>query len=319
MNFQQLEYILALEKTGQFIAAAQSCFVTQATLSHMVKKLEEELGVGLFDRDTTPITPTPTGKEILRVAREIIHLRSEMFEVVLEQTDTVSGEFRLGIIPTLAPYMLPVFLTPFLAKYPEVTLVIHELTTDEIVNRLKNHDLDAGLLAIPVQDKTLVTYHLFFEEFLVYAPSLDPLLKKKYVLPNEIDVNRLWLLEEGHCLRDQVVNLCELKSREKAMHRLDFAAGSLETLRRMVEMNQGITILPDLAARELSTDQEKNLRHFKDPSPVREIGLITHKHLSKKKIFSVLEATIMDNLPSRYKNQRKKKSGVNRILEHSKG
>ena len=187
-----------------------------------------------------------------------------------------------------------------------VNLQINELTTDEIIHRLVQHDLDVGLLAIPLHRTGLTEQHLFYEEFVLYGPASDKVMQKKYILPIDIDVNRLWLLEEGHCLRDQVVNLCELKSKERAMHQLDFAAGSIETLRRMVESNQGLTILPSLALRYMTKAQQKNVRHFKRPAPVRQIGMVTYRHYVKEKLIAALQEGILKYVPEEMKQSRGK-------------
>ncbi len=297
MNFQQLEYILAVDASRHFVNASGKCSITQATLSMMIKKLEEELDVRIFDRSKVPVVPTEIGKKILSQARIILRERDRIRELIDEEHGELRGDLRIGIIPTLAPYLLPLFLTQFLEAYPLVTLQINELTTDEIVHRLLQHDLDVGLLAIPLHHTGLTEQHLFYEEFVLYGLSSDQVMKKKFILPRDIDVNRLWLLEEGHCLREQVINLCELKSRERSMHQLDFAAGSIETLRRMVESNQGLTILPSLSLKYLTNAQQKNIRQFKRPAPVRQIGLVTYRYFVKEKLIGALRESILDSIP----------------------
>src|SRR5690606_18324172 len=193
-----------------------------------------------------------------------------------------------------------------LQAHPRVNVQVMELTTDEISKRLEQHELDAGLLAVPLDNSAFRSQHLFFEEFVVYAPGSEKLMKKKYVMAGDIDVNRLWLLQEGHCLREQVVNLCELKSREKAMHQLDFAAGSIETLRRMVEVNQGITILPMLPLRQMSARQLQHIRHFRPPAPVSEIGLVTYRHELKENLVGALRKSILEHLPPEVREARRK-------------
>ena len=297
MNFQQLEYILAVDTTRHFVSAAEKCNVTQATLSMMIKKLEDELNVKIFDRSRVPVVPTDLGQKILAQARIILHERNRIHEIIEIEHKELRGDLRIGIIPTLAPYLLPLFLNDFLVEHPLVTLQVSELTTDEILRRLEVNELDAGLLAIPLHHVGLSEQHLFYEEFVLYGPAADNLMKKKFVLPKDIDVNRLWLLEEGHCLREQVINLCELKSKERSMHQLDFAAGSIETLRRMVEMNQGLTILPSLSLKYLSAAQQKNIRHFKRPAPVRQVGLVTARYFIKEKLISALKVSILSRMP----------------------
>lgn len=297
MNNQQLEYIVAVDSYRHFVTAAEKCFVTQATLSMMIKKLEEELGVKIFDRSKQPVVPTETGKLIIAQARIVLQNTERMKEIVHEEKGQMSGELRIGIIPTLAPYIIPLFMNTFMKKYPDVKLKISEITTESIINKLEKHSLDIGLLATPLNNKALVEQPLFYEQFVVYASSEEKLLKKKYLLANDIDINRLWLLEEGHCLRSQVVNLCELKHREKELHQLDFEAGSIETLKKIVELNQGITILPELALKDIPEAQKNKIRYFKSPAPVREISLVTFRHFVKKKLADALKQQILENIP----------------------
>jgi LysR family hydrogen peroxide-inducible transcriptional activator len=292
-----LEYVIALDTYRNFVKAAEKCHVTQATLSMMIKKLEEELGARIFDRTKKPLIPTEIGKRVVEQARVILQEEKRMRELIKEETGILSGELKLGIIPTLAPYILPIFMNTFLKKYPQVRLKISELTTDEIVHKLGINQLDAGLLAIPLIKKEITEYPLFQEEFVVYASSEQNLLKKKYILPNEIDPNQLWLLEEGHCMRSQVINLCALKELEKEQHQLEFAAGSIETLKKIIELNKGITILPKLALKDMSEKQKSNVRNFKSPAPVREIGIVTYRNHVKEPLINALKKEIMSNIP----------------------
>ena len=301
MNFQQLEYILAVDKARHFVTAANACFVTQATLSMMIRKLEEELGVRIFDRSKVPVVPTEIGRKIIDQAKIILLEREKMSTLIADEQDELQGDLRIGIIPTLAPYLLPLFLHQFLQRYPSITLQVNELTTDEIIARLQRQELDAGILAIPLHHARIAEHHLFYEEFVLYGPAQEKVMRKKYILPRDIDVNKLWLLQEGHCLREQVINLCELKSKERSMHQLDFAAGSIETLRRMVENNQGMTILPSLALGYMTKAQMKNIRHFKKPAPVRQIGLVTYRYYIKEKLIEALRQCILELIPSSMK------------------
>jgi len=297
MNIQQLEYVIALDTYRNFVKAAEKCHVTQATLSMMIKKLEEELGARIFDRTKKPLIPTEIGKRVVEQARVILQEEKRMRELIKSETGILSGELKLGIIPTLAPYILPIFMNTFLKKYPQVRLKISELTTDEIVHKLGINQLDAGLLAIPLGKKEITEYPLFQEEFVVYASSEQNLLKKKYILANEIDPNELWLLEEGHCMRSQVINLCALKELEKEQHQLEFAAGSIETLKKIIELNKGITILPKLALKDMSEKQKSNIRYFKSPAPVREIGIVTYRNHVKEPLINALKIEILSNIP----------------------
>lgn len=306
MNIQQLEYIIAVDNSRHFVKAAEKCFVTQATLSMMIKKLEEELNAKIFDRSRQPIIPTEIGKKIIKQAKVILQESRRLTEIVEEEQGELTGELRIGIIPTLAPYLLPLFMKSFLQKYPSVRLKISELTTDDIIHKLEEHDLDAGLLSTPLNQSSLIEQPLFYEEFVVYASAKDKLLSKKYVLAKDIDINRLCLLEEGHCLRSQVFNLCELKNKAKQVSQFDFATGSIEMLKRIVETNQGITILPFLSLKDMTEKQKENIRQFRNPAPAREIGLVTYRYFVKEQLIKGLKEEILKNIPPGMKTSSRK-------------
>lgn len=301
MNFQQLEYIIAVDSERHFVKAADKCYITQATLSMMIKKLEDELEAKVFDRSRQPVVPTEIGKKIIAQAKIILRESNRLKEIVREEHEELKGELKIGIIPTLAPYLLPLFLNSFLQKYPSVKLKISEFTTDQIIKKLEQHDLDAGLLSTPLNQPSLREEVLFYEQFVVYASSEEKILKKKFVLARDIDVNRLCLLEEGHCLRSQAFALCELRNKEQAFRQMDFETGSIETLKRIVEVNEGITILPALALNSMTAKQKKNVRFFKAPVPVREIGLVTYRYFVKEKLIKSLVNEIVCNIPEEMK------------------
>lgn len=298
MNLQQLEYIVAVDTWRHFSTAAEKCFVTQPTLSMMIQKLELELDVKIFDRTRQPVVTTAVGQKVIEQARIVLSEAGNLKKIVAEQKGAVSGELRLGIIPTLAPYLLPLFLTGFLKKYPNLKLKISELTTQHIIEKLEVQRLDAGILATPLKIPSIKEVPLFYEQFVVYASQEEKLMKKKYLLADDIDVNHLWLLEEGHCLRSQVVNLCELKRQENLLQNLDYEAGSIETLKKMVDLNGGITILPELALRDLSKAQEKNIRYFKTPAPVREVSIVTYRYFVKYNLIDALRKEILSKIPA---------------------
>lgn len=296
MNLQQLEYIVALDTHRHFSKAAKHCFITQATLSMMIRKLEEELNVVLFDRSKQPVVPTEAGKMVIEQARTVLKEASQIKQLSNEMKVGVQGDLRIGIIPTLAPYLLPIFLPSFLKKYPSVKLRIVEQTTEHILQLLSSDKLDVGLMATPVINKNFKAAHLFYEEFKVYVATDDKSLRKKYLLPEEIDVNKLWLLEEGHCLRSQTLNLCELQQQQAKAHNLDYEAGSIESLLKITEINEGITIIPELATLNFDEVSKQKLRHFKPPVPVREISLVTYRHFIKQKLLNVLSEEIKENI-----------------------
>jgi LysR family hydrogen peroxide-inducible transcriptional activator len=297
MNLQQLEYIVAVDTHRHFVKAAEHCYVTQATLSMMIKKLEEELGVKIFDRSKVPVIPTDIGASIIEQARVTLKESKKIEEIVSHQKGTLKGHLRIGIIPTLAPYLLPLFLQQFLDAYPHVKLHISELNTETIIRELEAQHLDAGILATPLNRHALTETPLFYEQFVVYVAPGNKLIKKKYMLPGDLDINQLWLLEEGHCLRNQALNLCELKKKESELHHLDYEAGSIETLRKLVNINQGITIIPELAINDLAESEMECLRYFKPPAPVREISLVTYRHFVKQRLIEALQAMIVKQLP----------------------
>lgn len=297
MNLQQLEYIVAIDKLRNFVKASEACFVTQATLSMMVKKLEEELDVKIFDRSRQPVKATAIGEKIVAQARKILAESKKMKELIDEEKGIVSGELRIGIIPTLAPYLLPMFLKGFLRDFPLVKLVINEFTTDVILSRLKSGDLDAAILATPLHEQSLHEQVLFYESYYLYVGNQEKGFDKRFVLPKDIDVNRLWLLEEGHCMRSQILNFCSLKKQKEAEEQFHYNAGSIETLKNMVDTSFGMTIIPELATHNMSAVQKKRLRTFKNPVPVREISLVTHHEFLKAALIQSLKQSILSVIP----------------------
>ncbi len=298
MNLQQLEYVVALDNHRHFAKAAESSFVTQPTLSMMVQKLEEELNVQIFDRSCKPLVPTREGVEIVRRARQILAEVGQLKEYVTTLSGEISGELRLGIIPTLAPYLLPLFLKSFTDTYPQLRLHIKEAVTDDIIALLRRGELDMGLTATPLGESGLAEYPIFKEEFFAYAAQNEGFPPKKYVLPTHIDPSKLWLLQEGHCLRNQIFNLCELKEREDLHTGVRYEAGSIETLINLVDHHGGVTIVPHLATVHLKTHQKKNLREFVHPKPAREISLVTMKNFPRQLLLEKLRDAIAVQVPA---------------------
>ena len=297
MNFQQLEYIIAVENHRHFARAADACFVTQPTLSMMIQKLEDEIGVKVFDRSKQPIVPTQAGVAVILQARKIIFEAAKMKEVINDLNGEIKGELKLGIIPTVAPYLLPLFLSSFLKKFPLLQIKIIEQTTSQLIESLKNQQLDAAILSTPLNNNSLDERPLYYEPFLVYAPGNPSLMKKKFLIPADINTNELWLLEEGHCMRAQAINLCELRKKDVLISNLEYEAGSIETLKKMVDICKGITILPELALSDLTKKELKNVRHFRSPEPVREISIVTYRHFIKQRIIDVLVDEIKKMIP----------------------
>lgn len=310
MNLQQLEYIVAVDTYRHFATAAEKSFVTQPTLSMMIQKLEDELGVKIFDRSKQPVVPTLIGEKIIEQARVTLLEAGRIKEIIKTNKGIITGELKLGIIPTIAPYLLPLFLIDFIKKYPGVTLMVSELTTDQIIRKLKNNQLDAGILATPLHHPDINETPLYYERFLAYN-SNKVLNKKKYILAKDIDVSKLWLLEEGHCLRSQVLNLCELRDKSSFNQNLIYEAGSIDTLIKMTELNNGVTIIPELAANQLPAKKQKNCLPFKSPEPTREVSLVTYRHFVKESLLNILKKEILNHLPDELKQN--KKSNVTEI------
>jgi LysR family hydrogen peroxide-inducible transcriptional activator len=306
MTLVQLEYIIAVDNYRHFANAADKCFVTQPSLSMQIQKLEEELGLKIFDRSKQPVVPTEAGAAVIEQARKIIAERNIIQEIVQQKKGVITGTLLIGIIPTLAPYLLPLFIQQFIKKYPLVKLVVTELTTELIISRLKEGRIDVGILVTPLDEKGIKEEPLFYEEMMAYVSKKDKAYKKTYILPTDIDPDNVWLLEEGHCFRSQIINLCELRKASASGGHFDYEAGSIETLRRMVELNDGITILPELATLNITKQQAQLIRHFRQPKPTREVSMVTHRDFVKKRLIELLKQAILDSLPAKIKNNKPK-------------
>lgn len=310
MTLVQLEYIVALDNYRHFALAAEKCFVTQPTLSMQVQKLEEELGVKIFDRTKQPVIPTEIGAGIIAQARNTLREAGMIQQLINDQKDTLSGELRMGIIPTLAPYLLPSLYRSIRQKYPQLTLNIKESITEEVIFDLKQNRLDCSIVVTPLNDPSIREDVLFYEELFVYVSRKNALSGKKYVLASDIDPNQLWLLEEGHCFRSQILNLCELR-RNSDFH-FKYETGNIETLKRMVDKSDGITILPELAVMEFSKAQLQLVKKLKQPSPAREVSLVTHRDHVKNRLIKTLKEEILKIIPpSMLKLQNKKVLEIN--------
>lgn len=304
MTFVQLEYVVAVDTFRHFSMAADHCFVTQPTLSMQVQKLEEELGLKIFDRSKQPVVPTEAGMEIIEQARKVLSERNVIQEIVQHKRGILTGELRIGIIPTLAPYLLPLFVPVFNKKYPHVKLIVQEMLTEYIIKRLREGRIDTGILVTPLQEKGIKEHVLFYEEFLAYVSPKNAAYKKTYVLPQDIDPEKLWLMEEGHCFRSQIVNLCELRKASEMGTHFEYEAGSIETLRRMVELNDGVTILPELTTLDMDTRRLQLIRHFRKPAPMREVSIVVHRDFVKKRLIEVLKEEIIAAVPDKIRKNR---------------
>lgn len=299
MTFTQLEYLIAVDTYRHFAKAATACFITQPTLSMQLHKLEKELGIKIFDRSKQPVVPTTAGSELITHAKKIIEERDSLFDYLQLRKGILAGDLKVGIIPTLAPYLLPLFIPAFTKRNPDVKLIINEMTTENIIRRLRDGRVDAGILVTPLNEPGIKEDVVFYEEMKVYISPKNVAYKKSYLLPQDIDPNKLWLLEEGHCFRTQIANLCQLRKASPEGSHFEYEAGSLETLRRLVELNDGITILPELATLELSSKQKNLVRQFKKPVPMREVSIVIHRDHLKKRMIEALKKEIIAALPEK--------------------
>ena len=306
MTLQQLEYLLAVYQHKNFIKAAEACFVTQPTLSMQIQKLEEEFEVKIFDRRKQPISPTVAGLEIIEHARNILNATHELSFFIESQKGKMKGQLKIAIIPTLAPYLLPLFVPSFTKHYPDIKLSVQEQTTDVIIKMLKEGQIDAGILATPLNESGIDEIVLFYEELLVYTSKNNRLYQKQYLLQKDIDPSKLWLLEESHCFRSQILTLCELQKQSKEFNNFEYEAGSIETLKRMVDVNDGITIIPELVTLQMSKSELTSVRNFKSPAPMREVSIIVHGNFIKKKLIEALKKEILATVPDKIKKNRKK-------------
>lgn len=291
MTISQLKYVLAVAEHKNFTLAAEKCFVTQPTLSMQIQKVEEELEVQIFDRSKKPIKLTDIGEKIVAQAKNIVNEANRMQDIVDQQKGFIGGEFRLGIIPTIMPTLLPMFLNTFIKKYPKVKLIIEELNTAEITTKLLNGQLDAAIAATPLQEDKIKEIVLYFEPFMVYTPEYHVLSQKKEITTDDLNTTEILMLQDGHCFRDGVLNLCKnANSNEDSHFRLE--SGSFETLMKLSDEGLGITLLPYLHTLQLSEKDKLKTRHFIAPKPAREISLIYSKSELKIQIIEALRDTV---------------------------
>ncbi len=302
----QLEYVLAVAKAKHFGKAAEECHVAQPSLSNQIQKFEDEIGVVIFDRSKKPILITDMGLEIIEQAQIVIQEFKRLQVIADNGKSYPRGDFNLAVIPTLAPYVIPYFIGEFSKKYPDVNLKINEYKTEDIVKKLINDEIDGALLVTPLNDDRLIERHLFYEPFYAYVSENLPLAKKKVLKESDLDVNNLWLLEEGHCFRSQVLKVCSLNKKSSALSNVEFASGNLETLKNLVKKNSGYTLLPELAIMDLSKeDRKKYIHKINDPIPTREVSLVHGRVFYKENIMNALEDCIVKGIPKNIRSLKK--------------
>ncbi len=291
MTITQLKYVLAVAEHKNFTLAAEKCFVTQPTLSMQIQKIEEELSIQIFDRTKKPIQLTAIGQKIVNQAKNIVIEADRIQDIVEQQKGYIGGDFRLGIIPTIMPTLLPMFLNNFIKKYPKIKLIIEELNTDEIITKLNNGSIDAAIAATPLLEEKIKEIVLYYEPFVAYIPESHHNFQKKEIEVSDLNLDDILLLQDGHCFRDGILNLCNNKSKNEIKHfRLE--SGSFETLIKLADEGLGTTLLPFLHTLNLKDEDKLKLRHFKDPKPAREVSLIYPKSELKIQIIDALRNTI---------------------------
>ena len=291
MTITQLQYVLAVAEHKNFTLAADKCFVTQPTLSMQIQKIEEELNILIFDRTKKPIQLTAIGQKIVEQAKNIVNEAGKIKDIVEYQKGFIGGEFRIGIIPTIMPTLLPMFLNNFIKKYPKIKLIIEELNTNEIITRLKNGHLDAAIAATPLEDEKIKEIVLYYEPFVAYVPTNNVISQKSEIEISDLNLDEILLLQDGHCFRDGILNLC--KNQQMAgKNSFQLESGSFETLIKLADEGLGTTLLPYLHTLNLNEKDQLKLRQFKEPKPAREVSLIYPKSELKIHIIDALRNTI---------------------------
>lgn len=291
MTITQLKYALAIAEHKNFTKAAEKCFVTQPTLSTQIQKLEDELDVVIFDRGKKPIELTEVGRKIVSQARNIVNEADRIQDIVDQQKGFIGGEFKLGIIPTIMPTLLPMFLKNFIKKYPKVKLKIEELTTEEILTRINDGHLDAAIAATPLKRENIKERVLYYEPFVAYIPDNHRLRDKKTIEISDLEIEDMLLLEDGHCFREGVINLCKT-FKDQIDDNFQLESGSIETLIKLSNEGLGMTLLPYLHTLDIREKLSPNLRHFVEPSPAREVSIIFHKSELKMQIIDAMHNVI---------------------------
>lgn len=295
MTLQQLEYILAVNQFRHFAKAAEYCRVTQPTLSAMIQKLEEELDTRIFDRSQQPVCPTPVGIHIIEQAQNILDQANRIKNIIEEEKHSLTGTFKLGILPTVAPYLLPRFFPQLMKKYPDLDIRVVEMKTNDIKKALQTGEIDAGIVASLAGMEELQQTPLFYEQFFAYVSREDALFNNEVIRTSDLNGEQLWLLDEGHCFRDQLVRFCQMKSARASQ--LAYHLGSMETFMRMVESGKGVTFIPELAVLQLGDAQKELVRSFAIPCPTRQVVLLTNKNFIRHTLLEVLVKEIKLSVP----------------------
>ena len=305
ITLTQLEYIVAVDTYRHFGKAAESCFVTQPTLSMQIKKLEEDLQIIIFDRSKQPLIPTDVGVRVVEQARIILKETEGLNNIVKDHKNLVSGMLRIGIIPTLAPYLLPLFIGKYKRKYPNIHIKVIEQTTDKIINLLNRDLIDVGIVVTPLKEGKIIEKPVFYEEMMIYVNPQNKLHAKKELSLEDISAPDVWLLSDGHCFRNQVVNLCSFLGSVDSRLPFHFEAGSLETLMNIVDREGGVTLIPELATFSMAESRKANVRTFNNLKPLREVSLAYSLHFAKHKLINLLIREIKNVIPEELQTEQR--------------
>ena len=297
MTLQQLEYIVAVYRTRHFVKAAEACGVTQPTLSAMIQKLEAELDVKLFKRSSQQVMPTAIGKVVVEQAWKVLNRARKLKDIVAEEKKSLTGTFRLGILPTIAPYLLPRFFPRLMRENSSLEIRVVEMKTAYIRRAIDRGEIDAAVMVDTgdLDDYALTT--LFYEQFLAYVSPSDQLSAKKSIKTSDLSNELLWLLDEGHCFRDQLVKYCQLKAAKTSQSA--YSLGSIETFMRIVENGQGVTFIPELATMQLTPPQKELVRPFAIPIPTREVVMATSKAFVRQSLLDMIVGQIRNSVPEK--------------------
>ncbi len=300
MTLQQLEYVLALDTYRHFVTAAEKCFVTQPTITIQVKKLEDEIGFSIFDKSKSPFVPTELGLRFITKVKTILSEVAELKNMVSDELDNLDGSFKIGVIPTISPYLIPLISGSFSEKYPNTILEIQEMQTSNIITALQKKEIDIGILVTPLNEPFIREIKLYNEPFVFYGKRCNAFKNKKNISAKEIEeMNNVWLLESGHCFRNQVLNICNNTNSNK---NIKFQSGSIEALKKMVDNYGGYTLVPEMAIDE--KDEGCNI-HFTEPKPIREVSIVVHHSFFREALLDVLRLEILDKTPKGFtKNKR---------------
>lgn len=301
MNLQQVEYLLVLNKFRNFSKAAQASFVTQPAMTIQIKNLENELGVTIFDRTKKPLIPTEIGLEVIKQARVLQKEVERIKDIADTFGSELKGKLKIGIIPTVAPYLVPLFINNFIKKYSNITLDFIELITDDIIKKLKESELDVGIIVTPYEMNGITVFPLYYEKFYAYVSKEHPLYKKKKINTTDINLESLWLLEEGNCFRNQVINICSKDVKSTNQSNFLYESLSIDALRKIVEHQMGVTVIPELAVNEININKRDMIKPFNDYVPVREVSIIVDRSYLKKRLIDKLREEILKTIPVKMK------------------